>query len=63
MIKKLEDCKIGDLVRIWCIGWNAWDNEVVKIVDNGVSSLIKVQYGSGRTGEFVPSAECMAVGS
>ncbi|MFT4734611.1 MAG: hypothetical protein ACI9K1_001568 [Arcticibacterium sp.] len=63
MIKKLEDCKIGDTVRIWCIGWNAWDNEVVNIIDNGVSSLIKVKYCSGRTREFVPSAGCMVVGS
>jgi hypothetical protein len=40
--KKLEDCKIGDLVRIWCIGTLCWDDEVVKIVEKGI--LITVQY-------------------
>jgi hypothetical protein len=58
MIKYLKDCKVGDKVRLWCIGWRAWDDVVVEIVDNGVSSLIKVKYPSGRTGEFVPTTEC-----
>lgn len=61
MIKKLEECDIGDFIRIWCIGTSCWDDEVVKIIDNGVSSLVKVQYQSGTTKEFVPSAECKVV--
>lgn len=58
---EIKDCKIGDKVRIWCIGWMAWDNDVVEIVDNGVSSLIKVKYASGRTVEFVSSTDCIIV--
>lgn len=59
MIKKLEDCNIGDFVRIWCIGTLCWDDEVVKIIDKSV--LITVQYQSGRTGRFSSSAECKVV--
>ena len=59
MIKKLENCNIGDLVRIWCIGTLCWDDEVVKIIDKSV--LITVKYQSGRTGRFSSSAECKVV--
>lgn len=59
---KINQCKKGDLVRIWCIGTGSWDDQVVKIVDNGVSTLVKVEYKSGRYGEFSPSAECKVVG-
>ena len=56
-----QKCSIGNFVRIWCIGTRCWDDEVVKVVDNGVSTLVKVQYQSGRTSEFVGSAECKLV--
>ena len=59
MIKKLEDCNVGDLVRIWCIGTLCWDDEVVRIIDKSV--LITVQYQSGKTGRFSSSAECKVV--
>ena len=59
MIKKLEECNIGDLVRIWCIGTLYWDDEVVKIINKSVS--ITVQYKSGRTARFSSSAECKVV--
>jgi hypothetical protein len=59
MIKKLEDCQIGDLVRIWCIGTLCWDDEVVKIIDKFVG--VTVQYKSGRTARFSSSAECKVV--
>lgn len=62
MIKELKDCKVGDKVRLWCIGWRAWDDVVVQIVDNGVSTLIKVKYPSGRTSEFVPTTQCRVEG-
>jgi len=52
----LEDCKVGDYVRLWCIGWRCWDSEVVKIIDN--FSLIRVQYKSGREADFTKSTEC-----
>ena len=30
MIKKLEDCKKGDFVKIWCIGLMSWDKQVIE---------------------------------
>lgn len=56
MIKKLEDCNIGDYVTLWCCGWNSWDNDVVKIIEKGI--LITVQYRSGSTRRFSGSTEC-----
>jgi len=56
MIQKLEDCKIGDFVIIWCIGWNSWDDDVVKIIDKGI--LITVKYRNGKTNRFSQSTEC-----
>lgn len=63
MEKELKDCKTGDTVRLWCIGWMAWDDVIVEILDNGVSSLVKVKYSSGREAEFVPTTKCMVMGS
>ena len=28
----LADTKVGDKVVIWCIGWNAWDNQTTEII-------------------------------
>jgi len=61
MEKFLKDCQVGDNVILWCIGIRAWDDVSVKILDNGVSSLIKVEYPSGRTSEFVPNTWCKVV--
>jgi hypothetical protein len=62
MEKELKDCKTGDKVRLWCIGWMEWDDVIVEILDNGLSSLIKVKYPSGKEYEFVPTTKCMTVG-
>ena len=59
MIKKLEDCQIGDLVRIWCIGTLCWDDQVVKIIEKGI--LTTVQYKSGKTSRFSSDAECKII--
>lgn len=59
MVKKLEECDIGDFVRIWCIGTSCWDDEVVKIVDIFVG--VKVQYKSGKISRFSSSTECKVV--
>jgi len=59
MFKKLEECNIGDLVRIWCIGTLCWDDEVVKIIDKFIG--VNVQYQNGKTGRFSSSAECKVV--
>ena len=61
MEKTLKDCRVGDKVRLWCAGWRDWDNELVIIKDNGVSTLIKVQYNSGSTSEFSYSTPCIVV--
>lgn len=58
MEMKLSECKIGDMVRLWCIGLMSWDDDVVEVVDNGVSSLVRVKYKSGRSAEFSPSTHC-----
>lgn len=56
MSKKLEECNIGDFVKIWCIGTLCWDDEIVKIIDKSV--LITVQYKNGSTGRFSTTALC-----
>ena len=56
MIKKLEDCEIGDFVTLWCVGWNDWDTDVVKVTDKGV--LITIQYRNKTTGRFSCSTKC-----
>jgi len=33
---KLKDCKNDDYVILWCIGLDQWDDNCVKIIDNGV---------------------------
>ncbi len=58
MEKFLKECKVGDNVIIWCIGTRKWDDQQVKILDSGVSILIKVQYESGRISHFSPSTWC-----
>jgi len=58
-MKKLEECQVGDYVRLWCIGWNAFDNEVVKIISIGI--LVEVQYKSGAKGNFSYSTECEVI--
>lgn len=59
MIKKLEDCNIGDYVIIWCIGSLCFDNEVVKIIDKSI--LITIKYKSGTTYMFSPFTKCKIV--
>ena len=56
MITTLEKCKEGDFVTLWCIGFNAWDNDLVKIVSKGI--LVTVQYRSGKKAEFINSTKC-----
>jgi hypothetical protein len=56
MIKKLDDCNVGDFVILWCIGWNNWDTDVVKIIEKGI--LITIEYRNGNTGRFSCSTEC-----
>lgn len=56
MIKKLEDCKVGEFVILWCIGTRQWDDDIVKIIEAG--SFPEVKYRSGHTDKFSPSTEC-----
>lgn len=55
----LENCKVGDKVRVWCIGWQCFDDLVGEVVDNGVSMLVKVKYKSGSTKEFDGVCPCL----
>ena len=59
MVKKLKECNIGDFVRIWCIGYQCWDDEVVKITEKGI--LITVQYPSGQKRRFSSETICTKV--
>ncbi len=59
MYKTLAECKKGDLVIMWCIGWHAWDNEVVKVKD--VWGLVEIEYKSGRTASMSPDVRVKVV--
>lgn len=59
MYKELGECNKGDLVIMWCIGWDSWDNEVVKVVDT--FGLVEVEYKSGRTARMSPSVKVKVV--
>jgi hypothetical protein len=56
MIKTLDKCNIGEFVRLWCIGWNAWDDDTVKVIEQGV--LTTVEYRNGTTGRFACNTKC-----
>lgn len=49
-MKTLNDFNVGDKVRMWCIGWGAWDTHIVTIVKKGI--FITIQYEGGRKSEF-----------
>lgn len=56
----IEDCSKGDLVVMWCFGWRAWDNEVLKVVDNS-GLLIELESKGGNTRTFCRGAQCKVV--
>ena len=52
----LKDCKVGDFVIVWCIGWRAWDNEVLKIIEKGF--YVTLENRSGVRQELIDSCVC-----
>lgn len=56
MYEKLKDCKKGDIVRLWCIGWNAWDNTTYKVHDQ--CFFTKLIDRNGNIYEFSRETEC-----
>jgi len=54
---KLEDCKEGDFVILWCIGINRWDDEVVKVKTKPFVT-VEIEYKNGHVATFFTSCEC-----
>ena len=61
MIKTLSECKVGDVVRLYCIGWRCFDNELSTVVENDSKFYVKVKSASGHIHEFVPDTECIVL--
>jgi hypothetical protein len=57
---KIEDCNVGNLVIMWCVGWDTWDDEVLKVVDT-FGLTVKLESKSGRTQEVYHGAQCKVV--
>lgn len=60
MIKQLKDCKINDIVRMYCIGWCSFDNQLSKIIEKD-STCVTVINEIGLKSHFVPTAKCISL--
>lgn len=61
MLKQLIDCKVGDFIRIYCLGTKQLDENVVKIVNKDSTFWIVVQSKSGREAKFYFNTKCLVV--
>lgn len=52
----LQETAIGDFVTVWCIGWGAWDNDTVKVVEK--SGLVTVEHRDGTRHDMSPTTQC-----
>ena len=59
MEKTLLECKKGEFVILWCIGWLNWDNDVVEIVKEG--HFPEVKHRNGHISMFSSSTRCKTV--
>lgn len=59
MVKMLKDCEVGDVVRLYCIGWGSFDNQLSRVIDKGF--FITVKSEDGATSRMVDTAECQVM--